>query len=415
MNKIYIIFTFCLLFTCPLVAQHLSFKGIPIDGQITLFQNRLSNNGFTYSSSDSKKAPAGERVFKGKYNGHNASLSVFFNRKTNEVYEVELSIESDRIDIIQNELDKIRKNIETQNAYFPEHDIEDGRNLHYRYHILMKSANPEIIGTIHIKPTYAYLFDEYGNRVQTLYVLQLNYEDKENSSLLTPSVTKPTIRNREYYANDPEKFYKYLLWATELKKGGDIDRQIDFLNQSLNWYKHNCVPPGIDISEQQIESEILLAQNKLVGKIPTWSDKTANVYKCDDDSYDEFFYIFPVNMGFYKFYPSEIKAHIDNMNKVYDLFMKKINETKNQILPDYWQEKTDFEFPMNYGEDTLNGPYGWGDIKWQKGNAFVVFEKSNDGIYITINNKSKSYMPQMLFKSPSDVEKYINTLRNFLY
>lgn len=389
--------------------QHLFFRGIPIDGTIASFQNKLATKGFTLNAAESKKAPAGERVFSGKFNGYLADVSVFYNRKTNLVYEVEVSIYSKNIDVIQSLLDNTLKNIQNKYAYFPEHDEEDGTNLHYRFHILEKT---DPIGTIHVRPTYAYLFDEYGKIAGTEYVLQLNYEDKENVSKLTPSVTKPSA-SKGLYSNDPEKFYKYIVWATEFKKAGDIDKEIEYLISALNYFKYNCVPSGATVSEDDIESEILSAQNKIVGNIPWWANnKNANVYKCPDNSPEGYFYVFHTNIGLIKIYPSELSIYINNLQIINNIFRTKIFENREKELSEYWREESPSPLVVNYGEDSFHGKYGFGDYHWDKKNITLRFEKANHGIYIQLCPSDESYMPIMTFRDPSDIERHIDVLKS---
>lgn len=395
-------------------AQHISFLGIPINGSLTSFQNKLANKGFKYNLQESRLAPSGERVFSGTWNGYNATVSVFYNRKTYNVYEVELSIKSDDINVIQSMLDKIRNEIERYYAYFPEHDVEDGRHLHYRYHILSKGANTEQVGTIHVKPTYAYLFDNAGYNVGTVYVLQLNYEDKQNVSLLTPSVTKPKAE-KWVYEQDPEKFYKYIVWANEFKKAGDLDKQIDYLESALNYFKYNCVPSGASISEEQIENEILSARHYCIGKIPNWvGNKNTSVYKCFDNLTNQWYYTFTSNMGLIRIYTHELNNYTQNMRNIKELFMGKIHETSDKELREYWNEEEQCPLVVNYGEDTVNGKYGFGNYVWGKINIVLRFEKSNNGIYIQLCPTDKSYMPMMTFGNISELDQHINFFQTLM-
>lgn len=401
--SISLVFTF---FLCT--AEHISFLGIPVNGSLSSFQSKLANKGFKYNQSESRIAPAGERVFSGIWKGHKATVSVFYNRKSNNVYEVELSIDSDNIDVIQSMLDRTRREIENNYAYFPEHDVDDGRNLHYRYHIISKGINAEPIGTIHVKPTYAYLFDNNGRNVGSVYVLQLNYEDYENVSLLTPSVTKPKAE-KWVYESDPEKFFKYIVWANEFKKAGDLDKEIDYLESALNYFKYDCVPSGANITEEQIESEILSAQNNCIGKVPNWAgNKNTNVYKCFDNQTNQRYYTFASNLGLIRVYAHEIRNYTQNMRRVKEIFMTKVHETSNKELREYWYEEEQCPLIVNYGEDTMQGKYGFGDYVWGKKNIVLRFEKSKNGIYIQLCPTDKSYMPMMTFGNISELDQHIN-------
>lgn len=399
------------VFICT--AQHMSFLDIPINGSLSSFQNKLANKGFKYNQTESRIAPYGERVFTGVLNGHKARISVFYDRKTKNVYEVELSMESDNIHVIQSLFERTLKEIERNYAYFPEHNTDDGRSLHFRYHILSQSSNAEPIGIIHVQPTYAYLFNDAGHHVGTIYVLQLNFEDKQNISLLTPSVTKPKgLKN--LCINDPEKFYKYIVWANEFKKVGDLDKQIDYLMYALDYYKFNCVPTGSNITEEQIEYEIKSAQYNLVGKIPIWAgNKTANVYKCFDEMSNRWHYTFASNVGLIRIYNNELDSYIENMRKIHEIFMSKVHECTDKELGEYWRsEEEQSSLVINYGEDTFNGPYGFGDYIFRKENIVLTFGKAKTGIYIALSSPNKPYMGIMTFGSTQELEQHINFLQS---
>jgi hypothetical protein len=78
--------------------QHMSFLGIPIDGTISQFQEKLIKKGFKLSSKN-KEYGAGERAFDGKFMGRNALCVVSYNQyKNNIVVGVRVLLEDEGID-----------------------------------------------------------------------------------------------------------------------------------------------------------------------------------------------------------------------------------------------------------------------------------------------------------------------------
>ena len=70
--------------------NHLIFNGIPIDGPISRFEQRLAMKGFKPRYDVNKNLPIGERSYKGNYMGYAVDfISVYFSPKTKKVYRVE--------------------------------------------------------------------------------------------------------------------------------------------------------------------------------------------------------------------------------------------------------------------------------------------------------------------------------------
>ena len=64
----YLLIIVSLMFTVVICsAQHISFLGIPIDGSLSSFQNKLANKGFRYNQTESRLAPSGKRIFSGTW------------------------------------------------------------------------------------------------------------------------------------------------------------------------------------------------------------------------------------------------------------------------------------------------------------------------------------------------------------
>ena len=68
--------------------EHVKFMGIPIDGTINQFQQKLQAKGIKYNQALSRLSPNGSRVFDGKHEGDNACITVIYNVNTKIVYSV---------------------------------------------------------------------------------------------------------------------------------------------------------------------------------------------------------------------------------------------------------------------------------------------------------------------------------------
>lgn len=68
--------------------EHAKFMGIPIDGTITQFQQKLKTKGINYNQAVSRNVPNGARVFYGRHEGENARITVMYNVNTKIVYTV---------------------------------------------------------------------------------------------------------------------------------------------------------------------------------------------------------------------------------------------------------------------------------------------------------------------------------------
>ena len=84
----------CCLFSIMIQAQteHLKFMGIPLDGSITAFQNKLQAKGIKYDAEGSRLLKVGCRCFKGTFSGEEADFYVYYNERTKIVYRAKAVI-----------------------------------------------------------------------------------------------------------------------------------------------------------------------------------------------------------------------------------------------------------------------------------------------------------------------------------
>ena len=396
-------------------AQHLRFMGIPIEGSITNFQNNLAAKGIKVNNTKSKEVPIGQRVFNGKFQGHNSEITVYYNRKSKDVYKVEAVIESTKKEFIQGILDQSVKAIEQKYVYYTLHDLEDGTQLHYQYYILPSKESEEHVGIIHIKPSYTYCVPNNFSQGQKLqlasFIITFVYEDALNTSKLTPSTTEP-LSVRSFTCGTPENFNKYLSWANNFIKHECYERSIYYLTWVLDYYKYGCVPVGMENYENYLEQAIITLQSRRIGKIKTaYSKEYANVYVVLDETTNHFKNIqFDVCSDLYKIKlnASKIAKQISTLEKLKLIYSNKKTSIAGYLLGEYWREDINLTMPALIGQDRLSG--GFGNIEWKEYDLTMRFTHFEQELRVEVN--FDDYKQIFLFCSEKEIENYLNFLRS---
>lgn len=83
MKRILIVLSFILVVLCAKADEHLSFKGIPIEGNINSFCQKLRAKGFIQSQSTAKA-----RIFVGDFTGKDATIRIIADQSGENVYSV---------------------------------------------------------------------------------------------------------------------------------------------------------------------------------------------------------------------------------------------------------------------------------------------------------------------------------------
>lgn len=107
MNRLYFSLLFLLL-SCTVFAQreYMKYMGIPLNGSITNFQQKLEAKGVKLNKVVNSKVAVGTRVFKGPFSGENADVYVYYNEKTKIVYRAKAVIEYPTKDIGERNFEK---------------------------------------------------------------------------------------------------------------------------------------------------------------------------------------------------------------------------------------------------------------------------------------------------------------------
>ena len=147
-------------------AKHFEFMGIPINGTITNFQQKLKAKGFTYDAKERKTAPADMRAYRGTFSGKKCQLAVKYNVRTKQVYGVIVIIESSTWDGVRSNYNYFVRLFDEKYASNSEaEDIDDG----IRY--MVYDNNSSVVGIVGLQGNES----KYGKR------LLISYMDMENT------------------------------------------------------------------------------------------------------------------------------------------------------------------------------------------------------------------------------------------
>ena len=173
MKKTLLLILFTLFLSAPLYAQsksnqHLKFMGIPIDGSITNFQNKLIAKGFKYDKVGSQNIEGPTRIFKGQFAGESSQLFVYYDRDQKFVYSVGVCIDRDSEDDIINLMSNFISNYENKYGI----DAEKGDDTYDFY-----------FDNGRIRLFYDEQVYSYGYTLYILYTDYLNYNKYSQNNM----------------------------------------------------------------------------------------------------------------------------------------------------------------------------------------------------------------------------------------
>ena len=171
MKKMKLLYLF-LLFPILGMAQseHLKFMGIPLDGSITQFHQKLEAKGMTYNEAITKLLNDAV-AFDGIFSGEKCNVFVYYNHKTETVYKAKVSIEMSNLDSSLEVLERFKKMIEDK---YGEKVVESTYKGNRAYYLEVRD-DKNYYGDIDLFINY----QEDYNR----YSLHLDYRDNENHKL----------------------------------------------------------------------------------------------------------------------------------------------------------------------------------------------------------------------------------------
>ena len=155
--------------------QHMKFMGIPLDGTISAFHQKLVAKGCKPDVEYNKIAPVGRRLFIGTFFGEKAGICVYYNAKTKVVYRAKAVIERSSEDMIIQQYNEVKSALEEKypDAYMVK-DEDDG------YEVMHFCTAQGVIDL------YVSKYDGYSETPYTLfidYVDDVNDKKNENSKM----------------------------------------------------------------------------------------------------------------------------------------------------------------------------------------------------------------------------------------
>ena len=146
--------------------QHMKFMGIPLNGTISAFHQKLVAKGCKHDVEVSNAVGAGGRAFDGTFFGEKANIYVYYNAKTKVVYRAKACIDRSSEDDIIRKYNEVKSALEEKypNAYMDKR--ED-----FGYESLSFYTDQGAIGLYVIK---------YDDVYPTEYTLHIDYTDDVN-------------------------------------------------------------------------------------------------------------------------------------------------------------------------------------------------------------------------------------------
>ena len=113
--------------------QHMKFMGIPLDGTISAFHQKLVAKGCKPNVEYNKTAPVGSRHFIGTFFGEKALIIVYYNAKTKVVYRAKACIDRRSEDMIIQQYDEVKSALEEKypDAYMVKDEYDEYESMHF--------------------------------------------------------------------------------------------------------------------------------------------------------------------------------------------------------------------------------------------------------------------------------------------
>lgn len=154
--------------------EHLKFMGIPLNGSITSFQDKLKAKGISYDRVASAKTNAGVRCFNGIFSGEKARIYVYYNEKTKIVYRAKAVLEYSNKEIGERKFEKFKSMLKDKylTAYAKDSEQDGYPSMGM---LVYDNEFDKSLGIISL-----YMADSGYSFMDEVY-LHIDYEDNVNS------------------------------------------------------------------------------------------------------------------------------------------------------------------------------------------------------------------------------------------
>ncbi len=155
--------------------QHMKFMGIPLNGTISAFHQKLVAKGCKHDVEVSNAVGAGSRVFAGTFFGEKADIYVYYNAKTKVVYRAKACIKRSSEDNIIRKYNEVKSALEEK---YPDAYMSEDEHNGYDSMVFYTSQ-----GWIDL---YVSKHDGYSETPYSLhidYIDDVNFKKNENSKM----------------------------------------------------------------------------------------------------------------------------------------------------------------------------------------------------------------------------------------
>ena len=151
--------------------EHLKFMGIPLNGTIDNFQQKLAAKGIYVDKEWNKRARFGKRYFKGKFTGETCHISIFYTKKK-IVYGAQVYYSSSN----EADADIFYKKIKIllQSKYGNEYTKTEMKNGYEQFTVGILNPDGSLFGSIFLN-----MDKDRINYGETLYSVAVSYYDKK--------------------------------------------------------------------------------------------------------------------------------------------------------------------------------------------------------------------------------------------
>ena len=155
--------------------QHMKFMGIPLNGTISAFHQKLVAKGCKPEVEYNKTAPVGSRHFIGTFFGEKALIIVYYNAKTKVVYRAKACIDRSSEDDIIRKYNEVKSALEEK---YPDAYMCEVENYGYDS-MQFYTAEGEI--DLYVSKYYGYSETPYSLHID--YYDDVNYKKNEKSNM----------------------------------------------------------------------------------------------------------------------------------------------------------------------------------------------------------------------------------------
>lgn len=171
------IVTLMLSLFCMIVQgqTHMKFMGIPMNGSVELFTQKLKAKGLTCDVAKTKASPSGVKIYKGLFMGEDSEFMIFFNPKDKNVFAVEVSMDYSSLDLVTIPFENIFKQLKEKYSKAVVTVLKDSNGKAEGFQFYVPDAEEKkLLGLI------TYKLRKPDGLLQREYTISLFYGDVEN-------------------------------------------------------------------------------------------------------------------------------------------------------------------------------------------------------------------------------------------